>query len=109
MEQHGRSTQQTKTKEEVMTTLTVDTQAKQNPGVRELSLREVEQVGGGVFNNWFTGAGSIFSTESIAAASRFAGGLGLLYGSYNVGNEIGSWVYDRYETQINDFVWNTIN
>ena len=75
--------------------------------MRELNAVEVEQINGG-FDGW-TGAGQIFGAESIAAASRFAGGLGLLYGAYNVGYGIGTWINDSYGTQINDVIWNTFN
>lgn len=75
--------------------------------MRELNVQEAEQVSGG-FDGW-TGAGQIFGADSIATASRFAGGLGLLYGAYTAGHSVGSWINDNYGTQINDFVWDTFH
>lgn len=75
--------------------------------MRELNMQEVEQISGGF--NGFTGAGQIFGAESIGAASRFAGGLGLIYGAYNVGYSAGTWINDNYGTQINSFVWDTFH
>jgi len=75
--------------------------------MRELSLNEVEQVSGGF--NWFTGAGEIFSADSIAQASLFSGGLGLLAASWSVGYRAGSWISNSYGSQIDNFVWNTFH
>lgn len=72
-----------------MTTLTVDTQAKQSPGVRELSLREVEQVGGGFTNNqWISGATTI-AALSVYSPVTAAFGLPIAASMYYLGTQ--SW------------------
>lgn len=52
--------------------------------IRELTLDEIKLVSGAATNpelkyNYGTGSGGIFSPTGFGAASRFAGGLGLLY------------------------------
>lgn len=62
---------------------------------RQLTLEELDQVSGGS-RLYGTGSGGIFSSSSFGAASRFAGGLGLLYGSFQVGYSIGTFISNRY-------------
>lgn len=56
--------------------------------MRELTFNEVDMVSGGF--DWGTGANGIFSNTNFGSASRFAGGLGLLYGSFQVGYSAGT-------------------
>ena len=58
-----------------------------------LETHDLEAVYGGEFG---TGPGGIFSPTNLARAGRFAGGLGLLYTSYQVGFGIGTAIYNRY-------------
>ena len=64
---------------------------------RQLTVDELNQVSGGSRLNGFgTGAGGIFSSSSFGAASRFAGGLGLLYGAFQVGYGAGTLLRNGY-------------
>ena len=63
--------------------------------IAELKVDELELVNGGR-RRFGTGRGGIFSARNIAGGLRFAGGLGLLYSSYNVGYSIGSFGYSTY-------------
>jgi len=65
-------------------------------GLRELSPDEINLVSGARpegYLNALVNRG-LFSPANIAAASRLAGGLGLVYGSFKVGWSIGSWAYN---------------
>ena len=71
--------------------------------IQQLSLHEstlgdneVAQITGGGWSGFGTGPGGIFSAANIGAASRFAGGLGLLVGSAQVGWSIGTAAYNTY-------------
>ena len=55
------------------------------PVVRELSIDETNQTSGGM--------GRLFSQANIAAGSRLAGGIGLLYGSFQAGFFVGTHAY----------------
>jgi lactobin A/cerein 7B family class IIb bacteriocin len=82
-----------------MKTLTVQPNSfVKNQNVRELSLSELSQVSGGrgPTGVYGTGAGGLFSSASFGAASRFAGGFGLLYGSFQVGYAVGTAIYSGY-------------
>ena len=67
------------------------TQAEQ---IRELDERELALVSGGI--NLGAGTGGLFSVNNFLAASRVAGGAGLLYQSFKIGWDIGSYGYNAY-------------
>jgi hypothetical protein len=62
--------------------------------VRELNNNEIDLVNGGL--DFGTGPGGIFSLRNVTRAVRFAGGLGLLYQSGQLGYDLGSWGYNTY-------------
>ena len=68
---------------------------KVNPGIRELSQHEIAVASGGI-----TEPGGLFGPRNFAEASRFAGSLGLLYGSYEVGYTIGTKIYEAYVERV---------
>lgn len=61
--------------------------------LEELDEHDCMQVSGGHYG---TGPAGIFSATNLAVASRFAGGIGLLYGSWQVGWGIGTSIYEAY-------------
>ncbi len=69
--------------------------------MRELTLNEIEGVSGGF--DWGTGSNGIFSPTNFSSASRFAGGVGLVYGSFRAGYSVGTWAYNNF---ISDWLWN---
>ncbi len=62
--------------------------------IRRLQAYELENVCGGF--EYGTGARGIFSSRNFLRASRLAGSLGLLYGAYQVGYDIGTYGYKTY-------------
>lgn len=62
--------------------------------IRELDEDRLSMVSGGF--NFGTGPGGIFSPKNLGAAGRFAGGVGLLYTSFRVGWDIGSYGYTAW-------------
>jgi hypothetical protein len=61
--------------------------------LRKLEEHEVDLVSGGIN---LLGPGGLFSLRNLTRASRFAGGVGLLYHSAKLGYDIGSWGYANY-------------
>jgi len=54
--------------------------------IRELDTSDLEFVAGG----------GIFSPTNLLNARNFAGGIGLVYASYRIGWDIGSYAYSTY-------------
>ncbi len=62
--------------------------------IRELDVREINLVSGGFA--FGTGLGGIFSPRNVSAALRLGGGIGLVYSSFKIGWDIGSYGYKAY-------------
>lgn len=64
--------------------------------MRNLSCNEVNVVCGGFKSSGITGAGGMFSSTNIAAGSRLAGGIGLVYASWQFGQAVGGGINSAY-------------